>query len=88
LLVLAQPADDDWHATLDGERLPAARAYGWAQAWELPAGGGHLVVSRDGGHRDLWLVLQLVVVVVAVLCSLPTRGSPSGPGRRRRETAR
>ena len=88
LLVLAQPADAAWRATLDGAPLPAARAYGWAQAWELPADGGDLEVSRAGSLRGLWLVLQLVVVAIAVLCSLPTRRSASGPGRRRREAGR
>jgi hypothetical protein len=88
LLVLAEPADDAWHATLDGEPLTAARAYGWAQAWELPADGGHLEVSRDAGHRDLWLVLQLVVVAVVALCSLPARRTANGPGRRRKEAGR
>jgi hypothetical protein len=81
LLVLAEPMDDAWRATLDGEPLPTARAYGWAQAWKLPADGGRLLVSRAGSHRPLWLVLQLVLVVVAALLALPTRRSSTGRGR-------
>ena len=73
LLVLAEPASGDWRATLDGHRLPRATAYGWAQAWRLPAAGGELVVSRSSGDRPLWLIAQLVLVVAAMLLALPTR---------------
>jgi GT2 family glycosyltransferase len=75
LLVLAEPAEGAWRATLDGRPLPRAQAFGWAQAWRLPAGEGALVVERSGSHRGAWLSLQLALVVVAVLAALPGRRS-------------
>jgi GT2 family glycosyltransferase len=74
LLVLAEPASAHWHASLDGKQLPRATAYGWAQAWKLPASGGHLDLGRTGDRRGLWLGLQLAVVIVAVLFAIPVTG--------------
>ena len=74
LLVLAEPASSHWRATLDGKRLPSTTAYGWAQAWRLPSGGGQLALGRTGDHRTLWLSLELVAVVVAALLSVPVVG--------------
>jgi hypothetical protein len=74
LLVLAEPTSTHWRATLDGKTLPSTTAYGWAQAWRLPAGGGRLDVGRTGDHRSLWLGLQLAVVIVAALLSVPVVG--------------
>ncbi|HET6817178.1 MAG TPA: glycosyltransferase family 2 protein [Mycobacteriales bacterium] len=78
LLVLAEPADSRWRATLDGRRLPRATAYGWAQAWRLPAGGGHLTVSRSSDGRSWWLVGELVVLVLLLLSARPVRRPESG----------
>jgi hypothetical protein len=74
LLVLAEPASSHWHATLDGKKLHAATAYGWAQAWKLPAAGGRLDVGRSGDRRGLWLGIQLSLVVLAVLLAIPVTG--------------
>jgi hypothetical protein len=76
LLVLAEPASRQWHASLDGKPLRATTAYGWAQAWKLPAAGGRLALGRSSGGRPLWLGLQLAVVLVAALLAVPV------PGRR------
>jgi GT2 family glycosyltransferase len=73
LLVLAEPASTSWRATLDGRRLAPTRAYGWAQAWSLPAGPGRLVVERADGGRGIWMAVELAVVVLALLLSLPAR---------------
>jgi hypothetical protein len=81
LLVLAEQASSHWHASLDGKRLPATTAYGWAQAWKLPAAGGQLDVGRSGDGRGLWLGLELLVVIVVVLLAIPV------PGRRTESTA-
>ena len=81
LLVLAEPASSHWRASLDGKRLAATTAYGWAQAWKLPAAGGQLDLGRSGEHRGLWLGLQLAVVVIACLLTIPV------PGRRTETTA-
>jgi len=74
LLVLAEPASSHWHASLNGKRLTATTAYGWAQAWRLPATGGRLELGRAGDHRAAWLGLQLAVVLVAGLLALPVAG--------------
>lgn len=72
LLVLAEPASAHWRATLGGRRLTPAEAYGWAQAWRLPTTGGRLHVSRAEHGRTGWLALELALVVVAVLLTIPS----------------
>jgi hypothetical protein len=74
ILVLAEPASAHWRATLDGKTLPSTTAYGWAQAWWVPASGGHLVLGRTGDHRSLLLALQLAIAIVALLLSVPVVG--------------
>jgi hypothetical protein len=73
LLVLDEPAANGWHASLDGKPLTARIAYGWAQAFEVGAGGGRLRIGFRSGSRHLWLVGELVVVTVAALSILPVR---------------
>jgi len=73
LVVLAEPVNSDWHATLDGTRLVRRTAYGWAQAFELPASGGRLRIGFSGGSRDIWLALELVAVLLAVGAAMPGR---------------
>ena len=73
LLVLAEPFSSHWRARLDGAALPAARAYGWAQAWTLPAAGGHLVVERAGDNRGGWLGLEWGLLCIALLLCIPAR---------------
>jgi len=73
LLVLAEPYSSRWRATLDGHALPATHAYGWAQAWTLPANGGRLVVERTGDSRGLWLGLEFALFALALLLCIPAR---------------
>ena len=76
LLVLADAHDARWHATVNGTALPARTAWGWAQAFVLPAGGGRLELRYSQTSRHAGLVVQAVLVLlVAVL---------SAPGARRR----
>lgn len=80
-LVLAEPADAGWHASLNGQPLtPLSRpADGWAQAFQLPAGGGKLDVTRDmAGHHLSVLAEGLALLLVAGL-ALPGLPAP-GPG--------
>jgi hypothetical protein len=63
LLVLAEPVDSGWQATLDGHPLRRVTAYGWAQAFELPARGGVLRVHFDSGTRHFWLVVELLALL-------------------------
>jgi GT2 family glycosyltransferase len=74
LLVLAEPYGNRWHATLSGHPLTPTRAYGWAQAWRLPDAGGTLRVGRDGGARHLLLVVDAIILGLALLMCLPSRG--------------
>jgi hypothetical protein len=73
LVVLAEPADSQWHATVDGKPLVTRTAYGWAQAFVLPATGGRLRIGFGGGSRGAWLIVQLVVVVAVIGALLPGR---------------
>jgi GT2 family glycosyltransferase len=76
LLVLADAADEHWKASIDGTSLPRQKAWGWAQAFVLPASGGRLTLSYDQTGRHVGLVVQgILVLLVAVL---------SAPGARRR----
>lgn len=74
LLVLAEPRSRSWRATVDGHSLQRASAYGWAQAWWLPSSGGRLVVEHVGGHRHLFMVVEGVLVLLALLMCVPNRG--------------
>jgi len=72
LLVLAERADGDWVATLDGERLRSTTAYGWAQAFELPAGAGRIEVARDTSARRSALTVQALVLLVVLVLAAPS----------------
>jgi GT2 family glycosyltransferase len=73
LAVLAEPVNTHWHATFGGKPLTPRTAYGWAQAFELPAGTGQLRVSFSSSRRHWWLWLQLALVVVVAVAALPAR---------------
>ncbi|MDR2348958.1 MAG: hypothetical protein LBD90_10195, partial [Bifidobacteriaceae bacterium] len=70
-IVLAERADPNWRATLDGVELAARGGESWAQVFEAPAEGGRLVIWYQRPWA-LWTV-QLVVLVLAVLVALPVR---------------
>ncbi|RNL81550.1 glycosyltransferase family 2 protein [Halostreptopolyspora alba] len=70
-LLLAEPSDGDWRATLDGDELESAEAEAGLQAFELPATGGDLELSRTGLTRQAWLLTQTALLVVAVVLALP-----------------
>lgn len=77
LLVLAEAVDPGWRAELDGEPLEPTAAWGWAQAFTVPAAGGELVVSRDDDRGDVLAVQAVAVLLVAVL-AVPARRRPFG----------
>ncbi|MFE7665663.1 glycosyltransferase family 2 protein [Streptomyces celluloflavus] len=74
VLRIADAADAGWQATLDGKPLKPVTLDGWAQGFELPAGGGQLDLTHDGplGH-SLWLAAQGLLAVVLVVLALPGR---------------
>jgi hypothetical protein len=85
LLVLAEPADPGWRATLAGRRLVPVTAWGWAQGFVVPAGSlGEVRVRYDHTAHRGW-VLAETAAVAAFLLSAPVLALAAG--RRRRESA-
>jgi hypothetical protein len=80
LVVLAEPVDSHWHATVGTTTLPGRTAYGWAQAFELPASGGRLQIGYHNQRRGVLLWLELAALVVTGLAALPLprRAKPAG----------
>ncbi|QDY77024.1 glycosyltransferase family 2 protein [Streptomyces qinzhouensis] len=74
ILRLADRADANWRATLNGRQLPKRGVDGWAQGFELPAGGGSLVVTyqQSTAHTG-WLRVRHGLVLVLVVLALPGR---------------
>lgn len=70
-LVVSELADPGWSAVLDGEELEPTTFDDWAQAFEVGATGGQVEVTHQGDRRAVWLWLQLVAVVVAVVLAMP-----------------
>jgi GT2 family glycosyltransferase len=71
LLVLADSANPGWRATLDGTALEPRRYDGWAQAFTLPASGGHLVLDYQPGPRPVLLWIELGVLLLVLVLALP-----------------
>jgi hypothetical protein len=71
-LVLAEPYGG-WTAMLNGHTLKpvATPVNGWAQGFVLPAGGGHLSITRNDMARMLSLFLELVATLAICLLALP-----------------
>ena len=76
LLVLADAREGGWHARLDGQPLESRTAWGWAQAFPLPAAGGHLELTHAQRGRRTALVLELAALLAVAVLSVPA-------GRRR-----
>jgi hypothetical protein len=74
LAVLAEPADSHWQATLGSRTLAGRTAYGWAQAFELPAAGGRLRIGYHDPRRGTLLWVELAAVVLTLLLAVPARG--------------
>ncbi|HVA61313.1 MAG TPA: glycosyltransferase family 2 protein [Mycobacteriales bacterium] len=71
LLVLADSRAAGWTARSGGRSLQPATAYGWAQAFALPATGGAVVIAFHAPARSAWLVAELVLTVITVFLALP-----------------
>jgi hypothetical protein len=76
IAVLAEPADSHWQATVGSMALAARTAYGWAQAFVLPAAGGRLRIGYHDSRRGTLLWVELAAVVLTLLLAVPTRGRP------------
>jgi len=80
-LVLAEAAGG-WSAALNGRPLAKLTqpVDGWAQGFVLPAGGGHLVITRDELARDLSLGAEAAAVLIVFAFALPgTRSAVPAP---------
>jgi GT2 family glycosyltransferase len=80
-LVLAEAAGG-WSATLNGRPLAklAQPVDGWEQGFVLPAGGGHLVITRNDLARDLSLAVEAAALLVVFALALPgTRSAVPAP---------
>ncbi|MFD8263082.1 glycosyltransferase [Streptomyces griseoluteus] len=74
VLRLADAVSDGWTATLDGKPLTPRTVDGWAQGFELPAGGGKLDVTYDAPFtHTVWLWVQGALAVLLVVLALPGR---------------
>ncbi|TGN73628.1 family 2 glycosyl transferase [Streptomyces bauhiniae] len=74
VLRLADAVSDGWTATLDGKPLTPKTVDGWAQGFELPAGGGRLDVTYDAPFtHTVWLWVQGALAVLLVVLALPGR---------------
>jgi GT2 family glycosyltransferase len=71
LLVISELADSGWTAKLDGRELTPTTYAGWAQAFRLGSQAGDVTVAYTGNRRSVWLQLQLVAVIAAVILALP-----------------
>ncbi|MDT0382360.1 glycosyltransferase [Streptomyces sp. DSM 42041] len=74
VLRVADRADTGWRATLDGRELTAVTVDGWAQGFELPAGGGRLDLTYETPlTHTVWLWTQAALVLVVLVLALPGR---------------
>ncbi|TDQ51939.1 glycosyltransferase family 2 protein [Actinorugispora endophytica] len=70
-LVLAEPADGGWRATLDGVELVGTPTELGMQEFALPPEGGRLEVARTGIVRQVWLVVQGALLLLVVVLAMP-----------------
>lgn len=74
VLRIADRADADWQATLDGKPLKPKTLDGWAQGFELPADGGRLdLVHEDSLVKTAWHWTQGLLALVLLVMALPGR---------------
>ncbi|MCW2542645.1 MAG: conserved rane protein of unknown function [Frankiales bacterium] len=81
LLVLADAVDSRWVATLDGKPLTSHTAWGWAQAFSLPPGGGALELHYRQTSRQVSLAAQGALLLIVVILAAP--GGRRGRGLER-----
>ena len=84
-VLLAEPADGGWQATLNGSQLRPHTVDGWAVGYSVPASGGRFHLDHGMWSRHVWLVVQALLLAIAVLAALP---SPEDELARRRPTVR
>ncbi|MFJ9697670.1 glycosyltransferase [Kitasatospora sp. NPDC101183] len=76
VLRLAESAAPEWKATVDGTALEPTTVDGWAQGFKLPASGGKLSVTREGGFAHTgWIWAQVLLGLTVLVLALPGRRS-------------
>lgn len=71
ILTLAEPASPHWKAELNGRSLEPQLHDGWAQAFVVPAEGGHLTLRWSEPVRGIWLFSQGSLLIVMIVLALP-----------------
>jgi len=85
-LHVAVPFDPAWKLTVDGQQVPARRAFGTTMAFDVESGGNARLEYETPLSRSLWLVVQMVAWLAVAMAA--TRFRPSSLlARRRRGTA-
>jgi hypothetical protein len=70
-LLLAEPSDGGWKATLNGHDLKERTVDGWAQGYDIPAAGGRFELTRSMTMRHVWVAVQGVAVLLVAVLALP-----------------
>lgn len=78
-IVLSSPADPDWQAEIDGQRLPKADSGDWRQAWQTEGKTGSLRYWL--GVDVLAVSWQPVVLVLLLVLAAPTAQRAHAPRR-------
>ncbi len=73
-------------AWLDGRQLKPT-TFGWAQAFELPAGGGTLEIRYSNAWAPWLAVVQALVFGLTVLLAVPVPARRSRTGMSRDEVS-
>jgi hypothetical protein len=81
VLHLAVPFDDNWSLSVDGESVPARRAFGETTAFDVTAGGVATLRYDSPALRFLAVAFQALLWIVALVVVSQIR-VPT-PGRRR-----
>lgn len=80
ILLLAEGASSNWHATFAGVTLEAVAAPnsagGWQQAFSIPAGTGELSVHYYAPWQPWWVGFTVVALVVLGVALIPRRLRP------------
>ncbi|TDC70107.1 glycosyltransferase [Actinomadura sp. GC306] len=78
-LLLAEPADGGWRATLNGRDAKGRTVDGWAQGYDVPAAGGEFRLERSMTMRHAWMVVQGIAVLLVVALAMPGAQSDAPP---------
>ncbi len=79
-LILSEPDDPRWVASVDGKALEALPTTDWRQRFAMPSDGGELTYELAGARWWSWI--ELAVLVVWVLMVLPNGRRAVTPGMR------